>query len=332
MGIGKLIDLLRRYFVKDKKIYIISHIDDTDGLMPVVLSKLVFKDVEYKLTIPTEVDMCVKNVIENQELYDYIFIVDLNISDELCEIIEKDNRLNKKIKVFDHHISAIEKNRFSFETVIDLNEQGNHECGTSLFYKYLLTIPDNFLLTKKVTADIVELIRQIDTWDFKKTNNKNAIFFGQLLNIYGPIGFIEHFYEYIQKHEAFEFSETEKFILELEQRKIDEYISKKVKEMIKIELDGKVVGIVFAELNRSLLGHTLCDMYEIDYAIVINLSHGLSFRARDEDDIDVSIIAHKYLGGGHKKASGAPLPLKIEEKIISLIFENARIIGDEICK
>ena len=58
---------------------------------------------------------------------------------------------------------------------------------------------------------------------------------------------------------------------------------------------------------------------------MVNFSGGLSFRTNK--DVDVSIVATKIGGGGHKKASGAPLLKEIKEMVIQKIFE-----GCEICE
>ena len=47
----------------DKKIFLISHIADPDGLTAVILGKLVFKNCEYALANVDEVDENVKKVI-----------------------------------------------------------------------------------------------------------------------------------------------------------------------------------------------------------------------------------------------------------------------------
>ena len=56
--------------------------------------------------------------------------------------------------------------------------------------------------------------------------------------------------------------------------------------------------------------------------IIINFNRHISFRGIK--DIDISVFAEKYGGGGHPKACAMPLPNDIKEKIIEEIFNEDR--------
>ena len=92
--------------------------------------------------------------------------------------------------------------------------------------------------------------------------------------------------------------------------------------MRKATINNIPVGIVFAEQNRSMLGHKIAEtMSDIDIAIVINVDRGVSYRA-DKDEVNTNILAIPCGGGGHKHASGSPLPNDLQEKIVEYIFKN----------
>ena len=52
---------------------IISHIADPDGVTPIILSKLVFEEIDYILSENKDVNDNVKN---NLDKYDFIYVVD----------------------------------------------------------------------------------------------------------------------------------------------------------------------------------------------------------------------------------------------------------------
>lgn len=80
------------------------------------------------------------------------------------------------------------------------------------------------------------------------------------------------------------------------------------------------VGIVFAEKYRSEIGNELLNRNKnLDFIVIINLNGGISLRSRE---VDVSVIASKFNGGGHKLASGFGISEKLKKDIISLIFKG----------
>jgi len=103
-----------------------------------------------------------------------------------------------------------------------------------------------------------------------------------------------------------------------------------MKHVKKAKINGIPVGIVFAESNRSRLGHEMSStMNDIDIAIVINVDKSVSYRA-DKEEVDVSVLAVPAGGGGHKHASGSPLPKDLQEKITEYIFKD--VIWEESCR
>ena len=121
----------------NKKLLLISHVADEDGITPVILSKLVYEKVDTILINPNEVDDALK---ENIDKYEIIHITDLSIKEEYAEEIEK--KYKDKVKLFDHHKTAIQLNKYSFAKVV-IEEDGYKQSATSLYYKYLLKISDS---------------------------------------------------------------------------------------------------------------------------------------------------------------------------------------------
>jgi len=307
------------------KIFLFSHIADCDGITPIILSKLTFEQVDYEL-VERDIDTALLNFITaNKDLdYDHIFITDLCISNLVASQLPE--RIKDKIHIFDHHISSIEMNKYPFIQVVIEDEDDKPQCGTSLYYTYLCQEYNNAYLSKEVTEELVELVRLLDTWEWKEKNKIEAKWLGGILSILGIDAYIDYYYNYILTHDTFNFEEKFRYLLEIEDKKIQDYISLKETQIISCNIKGYSVGIVFAEQYRSFVGNTLAQKYidKYDFIIIINISRSISYRAVKEE-IDVNEIAACYGGHGHKLAAGSPLPEKLREKIISMIFEGVVI-------
>lgn len=302
------------------KIGLITHIADPDGAFPIILAKLVFDDIDVFSVEVSDVDKTLEGLIEKQEDYKHIYIVDVNMSTEMAGNIDKDVQLREKILVFDHHVSNLSLNQYSFISVVD-ERNGHKECGTSLFYEYLKETYSKEVLYKESLCTMIEFVRENDTFDFVDSNKEKAIAFRSLYDIYGRERYIEHYYQYILANDTFFFTETEELLITLNQEKTAHYVEEKLEHVIFATIEKMRVGIVFAEQNRSVLGHAMAEKLDIDIAIVINVDRSISYRA-DKEDVDVTTLASLYGGGGHKHAGGSPLPKDLQEKIVSYLFQN----------
>jgi len=198
------------------KICLITHVADPDGAMPIILSKLVFDDIkDYSCDIG-EVDDILKQVINDE--YDRIYIVDLNVSEEMAEFINNNEELKNKIIVYDHHQSVEYLNKYPFINVV-VEKDGRKECGTTLYYNHLKELTNNEILNKESLSTMVELVRQNDTFDFTDELKEAAFNFVKLYNIYGRERYIEHFYKFVLENNKFEFNGIEKELIEIEEER-----------------------------------------------------------------------------------------------------------------
>lgn len=100
-------------------------------------------------------------------------------------------------------------------------------------------------------------------------------------------------------------------------------ISKIAKHASSRQVDGKEVLVVNSPHWMSEIGNALSP--KCDYALIWYYDHAsrqvkVSLRAHHED-ADVSEVAKKYGGGGHRKASGFALPADVS---IESIFDKAK--------
>lgn len=310
--------------MEEKELLLISHVADPDGITPIILAKFAFKEFDTLLLNPNEVDEKLK---ENIDKFKEIHIVDLPVSEDMAKEIENNETWRKKVKLFDHHYGNLYLNNYSFANVID-EKDGQKESGTSVYYNYLKTISNNTLLHKKATQGLVNQVRIIDTYDFKTEEDKEAHNIDALFTILGRGNYIDYFIKYIENHDNFEYTDTEKFLIKLEKDKMNNYIEKREKEMLIAELDTYKVGIVYAERYRSDLGNYLATKHEeLDFIIIINIAKSISFRGKGK--VDLSVFAKQFGGGGHKNASGCSLPPNVLKDITKLIFKDITIKEEE---
>lgn len=302
----------------ENKTLIISHVADNDGITPIILANITLKDFDKKLIEVSEVDKTLK---ENLDKYNKIYILDLNVSDEMAQMINQNENYKNKITILDHHASNLHLNKYDFITVIS-KIKTRKECATTLFYNYLMENHPNDLLKKESTKTLVEYVRLIDTYDFKtKKDKENAEKIRTLFELFGVDNYIEYFTNYLINNDTFAYGPQEKLLIKIKEDEIKRYLKEKEKEMIKGTLDGYQVGVVYAENYRSQLGNYLIENHsELDFSIVINVSKKISYRSNGK--VDLSVFSQKYGGGGHKDASGSPLSKDFTKTLIKTIFKN----------
>lgn len=302
---------------------LITHIADPDGAFPIILSNLVLDDMEFISCEVDEIDDITKEILNKHEEYKQIYVVDMCFSEEIANFINDNDTLRNKVLVLDHHASRDSLNKYSFINVVS-EKNGRKECATTLFYQYLKDTINNEILTKKSLMEMVELVRELDTYDFIEENKEDAFKLGDLYNIYGRENYIENYTNFIKNNDHFYFSDFENKVLELEKLRKERYIEEKLETVKKATIDGIPVGIVFAERHRSDLGHAVATKIpDIDIAVIINVSRSVSYRA-SKDEVDINVLAIPNGGGGHKHAGGSALPLDIEEKICEYIFKDVK--------
>lgn len=296
---------------------LLSHVADLDGVTPVILSNLVGLDFEYKLFDLDELNEFINNNIDTSyfDRYDEIIITDLSVNKDIADKI---NNSKYNFRLLDHHISAYYLNEYDFATVRE-NTNDYKECGTTLYFNYLINNYDSDILKKKSVITFVELVRKCDTWQF--TDLKSEAFdLNNLFVFFGNGYFINNYTKFLKNNNTFYYTEMELTILERLNSKKTEYIEYMSCNVIIKHIGEYNIGIVFAEEYRSELGHFICEKYmdKIDFACIINLNTHVSFRGIK--DIGINKFAEIYGGGGHQLACAMPLPDDIKDKIIDYIF------------
>lgn len=299
---------------------LLSHIADLDGVTPVILLNLVNENFDYELFEVGELNEFILNKIDTEYFnkYDQIFITDLGITKECAEKIIN-SKYKDRFKLFDHHESDYYLNDYEFATVME-EVNGFKECGTTLFYRYLVNTYNNSILTKDSVINFIELVRENDTWQFtdlkEDSMNLNALF-----SFYGGDTYIDTYTKFLNENNNFYFTDTELIILKSLNNEKQNYLESMKDKVLFRNINGYNIGIVFAERYRSELGHYISEMYKdrIDFTCIINLTRHISLRGIKEGK-PVNKFAEIYGGGGHPLASAMPYPKDLKEKIIDYIF------------
>lgn len=294
---------------------IITHAKDIDGVSPIILLKLLKREVDFYLLENSETDKKVKLLLEeNLDQYENIYITDLVLGRELYELIDG-KKWKEKVHVFDHHISGEYASAYSFVTL------NTKECATSLFYQYLnKSFKD---LVKDKIEEYVHHVFNLDLWHWKECNDIIAKQLGDLFEIYGNLGYIDHFTTILGDATNSIIRKEEEKLLKLEADRIKRYFERKNEQLRIYQYQNYKIGVVFAERYQSELGMLLQEKNpQVDFIAMINIGGGVSLRTQKED-VDLSLIASILGGGGHKKASGFGISEEQKISIVKQIFEGA---------
>lgn len=296
---------------------------DLDGIGCAILAQLTFgKNVDITYCNYDEVDVLVREYISKMDKgHDTCFVTDISIKDDLASEIDREYKNN--FKLFDHHKTALDLNKYDWCVVETMNDKkGLQTCGTELFYEYL--IEHKYL--KEDVKDFVKLVTNYDTWRWTEIGNMGLISkkMNDLLYLYGRDEFVKWCLDKFKSRKSFlRFDKEDELLLQFNQKEIDKYIDSKEKEMI-ISCDGEYkYGVVFAEKYFSELGNELCTRNpNLDYVAMVNVgTYSISYRTIKEN-IDVGQVAKRYGGGGHQKAAGSNFHNHIVTQFITNIFKE----------
>lgn len=268
-----------------KSIIVLYH-DDLDGFGAAWAAWKKYKDKAQYLV--TDYNFPPLKNLKNKEIYILDFCY------EKDQVIRKLLKNNKQLVVIDHHISHEEAVKISSEYSFDLNHS-----GAVLSWEYFHP--------QKPIPRLLRHIEDMDLWKFKIPNTKEL-----LASLY-TYGLIFPLWEKIA--DDFENPKTRKKYLEegkaiiKYQNKIVEEIAENAEEVI---FENHKAFAVNSSILASQIGHFIVNNKKA-LGIIWRYENGkLLFSLRSDGKIDVSRLAKKFGGGGHKAASGFDLKSNIK--------------------
>lgn len=313
------------------KVKLFSH-TDLDGYGCNVVAKLAlcFLEVDCENLNYDKINERVEEFFSTKEYeqYSVVYITDISVNGDVAEIIEnKINETGIRVRLLDHHPTAIGLNKYKWATV-DIERYGEKISGTRMLYDELSDVikrvsSEKGMFNKDRLFDFVEHVRKYDTWLWKE--KYDDIKPKQLNDLFFLLG-TERFVDKIIRTLKFslvtvkDFINENKLLLELQQEKIDRYVEKKNKEIINYKIQEYNVGVVFAEQFQSELGNRLSEMNPQYDLIAMIGDKTVSYRTT-KDNIDCGQIAKLFGGGGHPKASGSQISNEKKLMYIDELFK-----------
>lgn len=285
---------------------LLSH-NDLDGVGCGILAKLAFgKQVKVRYNSISSLNREIEYFLEHDDEDTFLFITDLSPNEENEKKLNEFYQSKGKIQLIDHHKTALHFNDYEWGYVLVEDDEENLTSATSLLYMYL--VEHQLLKATDAITEFVELVRQYDTWEWEKYDNKQAKRLNTLFFLVSIDEFEEKMIHRLQTSDTFDFNEFEKKILHMEEDKTERYIRRKKREVVQAKVGDYLAGVVYAELYHSELGNELGKEYpHLDFIAIVNMGGKRIALRTIHDHIDVSEIASHFGGGGHEKAAGCPL-------------------------
>ena len=218
-----------------------------------------------------------------------------------AEITKKFISENKKVIIIDHHITAQEVVKLVPDNVFDINHS-----GAVLAWQY-------FFPGQK-TPKLLEHIEDTDLWKFNLENTKEITAFLGLYDF--DFRTWDEFVSNIENSEkSKKYIEEGKVVLRYEAALLKDAVEYR-SELVEFE-GYKVLAINYPHFLASDLGNAFV-IKNPPMGIIWSEKKGIiTVSLRSDKTVDVSAIAKKYGGGGHKAAAGfaldenTPLPWKV---------------------
>lgn len=268
-----------------KSIVVIYH-DDLDGFGAAWAAWKKFKNkAQY---IVTDYHFAPLEDLKNKEIYIVDFCYEKNT------VMKKLLKNNKRVIVIDHHISHKEAVKISSEYSFDLNQS-----GATLSWKYFHP--------QKPIPRLLRHIKDMDLWKFKIPHTKEL-----LASLY-TYDLEFSLWDKIAKDWE-KFNTRQRYLKE--GNAIIKYQNKIVKELAEdseeVIFEGHKARVVNSPILQSQIGNYIVD-HNKKIGIIWSYDKGwLIFSLRSDGKIDVSCLAKKFKGGGHKAASGFDLKSNIK--------------------
>lgn len=223
--------------------------------------------------------------IKNKEAY----FIDFCYKEEALKELIKNN---KRVTLIDHHKTSVDLAPLTHEPL-----HSNDNSGAVLAWQYFHP--------KKPVPKLLQYVEDTDIWKFTLPKSKELFAFLETqpydFNAWNKLA-----NKFERADDRKKFAEKGSAILGHDDALINQLISYNV---VPVLFEGREVLSINSPIFHSVLGHRLVEKRP-PFAIVWSEQPGeRRVSLRSIGDVDVSAIAKKYGGGGHKNASGFEWPI-----------------------
>lgn len=270
-----------------KNIVVIYHADCRDGFGAAYAAWKKFGDTASYIPLNASVNTPPEG-LTNKEVY----IVDFSFTKDVLQDLVN---TNKSVVVIDHHITAKEAVE-SFEGNIFDNDHSGAVLTWSYFHPNTPTPP------------LLEYVEDHDLWRFALPENREFnVALGQYAMTFESW---DNLIEELKKTDSLiNFIAKGAMLGKFEDKLVAHMMTRKER----VRFEGHEIWVLNTSEYASVLGNQLAELNlaEDQTPIGIVYYHGdgkIKMSLRSIGDTDVSVIAQKYGGGGHKNASGMSVP------------------------
>lgn len=328
----------------DKHIYIFHH-TDLDGMGVKVLGTLYAQSKgipfsTYKCgyrQINTGVQAALK-----QDDIEEIIIGDISVNEETAQLVERAVRAGTKIRMYDHHESAMALSQYSWAHVQEVDADGTPCSGT-----WVMGQDPDFRPFYDANKFMMDTINDWDTWLWKERNNITARQLNSLMDILGEDAFTEYLMSRTNTsiQSAGElFDHDTQVMIDTHRRLVVQQADTCEKNMYTVKLWTQVpihkdgiqrrltqtvalkTGMVFVQSNISEIGDLILDRNpDLDVLMMIIFPNTISWRTHKQLPVSLNKIAQRATGwgGGHPMAAGSTISYSVFQDAISNFMESS---------
>ncbi|HEY4499845.1 MAG TPA: DHHA1 domain-containing protein [Candidatus Paceibacterota bacterium] len=274
-----------------KSIIVLYHGRCPDGFGGAWTAYQKFGDQADYIGLEYDSDMTIPEIINST-----VYLIDFSLPERVMKNLVQNNQ---KVIALDHHISAEQRTKSAHEFIYDLDRSG-------------AIITWNYFFPEKPAPLLLQHVQDIDLWRFQMPFTKEIMTYIQLF------GF--DFQKWNQIAEDLEnpiireqYYKDGALLLRYERTIID----KLVRRAVVVEFEGIRALATNAPILHSEVGHELSKKLPPIAIAWSEKNNTRTFSLRSDGSVDVSQIAQKYGGGGHKAAAGfemkssEPFPWKL---------------------
>jgi len=318
---------------------VFSH-NDLDGVGCGIVAKLAFPDADVTYCGYHNIDERVSEFIKAglYSNYDLIFITDISLNEEVTKMINDRPEIAKKLKLLDHHATAMHLNEYDWAFVQPMGQLGTNS-GTNMLFEYLKRFGCfRYELYLDGLTCFVEKVRRYDSWEWYNVyDDESASSLNDLFWLYGWKVFEKRYLDRFRKLKMCRvmngnwlemFDDGDRIVINVDNSKKRDYINRKQKQMLTGSILGHRAGFVFAEQYISELGNKLSENNpELDFIVILDLGNKkVSYRTtHDFIDLGKDVASH-FGGGGHAKASGSQLNAGAIKVLIAMMFGRETLV------